>query len=190
MAIDFGVSFGAGITNLPIPELMPFRFTQQFANVLQPLDAGGLILHSMLRTMRVLRAGKDDVLNTMEIFVKEPMLDWESEADSKHTGGTRSSSALVSAEDKVAIVQRKLKGVHPVEVAWTEIGYRRSKAADKDAMKEVVRTANQTGVEPNLDPNQEEETLLEEAQQVEVLLSIASDPNLLARAFQGWVPWV
>ena len=43
VGIDFGAAFGFGSSELPVPELIPFRLTNQFRNLLQPLDSVGLL---------------------------------------------------------------------------------------------------------------------------------------------------
>lgn len=43
VGIDFGAAFGFATTELPVPELIPFRLTNQFQNLLQPLDSVGLL---------------------------------------------------------------------------------------------------------------------------------------------------
>lgn len=62
---------------LPVPELMPFRLTQQFVNLMQPLKESGLIQNVMVHSLRAYRAEPDLLLNTMDVFVKEPSLDWK-----------------------------------------------------------------------------------------------------------------
>jgi hypothetical protein len=55
--IDFGMTFGLATSILPVPELIPFRLTRQFLDVLQPLDSLGLLRHHMIRAMAALRYG-------------------------------------------------------------------------------------------------------------------------------------
>ncbi|CAM9666394.1 unnamed protein product, partial [Sphacelaria rigidula] len=43
IGIDFGAAFGHATSELPVPELLPFRLTNQFQNLLQPLDSVGLL---------------------------------------------------------------------------------------------------------------------------------------------------
>lgn len=62
---------------MPIPELIPFRLTRQFVQFLQPLDADGLLKHNMVHALSALRENQDILLNTMDVFIKEPLLDWE-----------------------------------------------------------------------------------------------------------------
>jgi DNA-dependent protein kinase catalytic subunit len=62
---------------LPIPELMPFRLTRQISNLMLPLQVKGLIESTMIHVLRALRSDSDLLLNTMDVFVKEPSLDWQ-----------------------------------------------------------------------------------------------------------------
>ena len=43
---------------------------------MMPLTVKGLIESTMIHTLRALRSDSDLLLNTMDIFVKEPSLDW------------------------------------------------------------------------------------------------------------------
>ena len=61
---------------LPIPELMPFRLTRQLRNLLLPLQEKGLLEGSMIHALRALRNNRDLLLATMDVFIKEPSLDW------------------------------------------------------------------------------------------------------------------
>lgn len=61
---------------LPIPELVPFRLTRQLRNLMMPLQVHGLMESTMIHTLRALRNNCDLLLNTMDIFVKEPSVDW------------------------------------------------------------------------------------------------------------------
>ncbi len=62
---------------LPVPELMPFRLTQQFVNLMLPLKESGTLQNVMVHTLRALRNNHELLLNTMDVFIKEPSLDWQ-----------------------------------------------------------------------------------------------------------------
>lgn len=62
---------------LPVPELMPFRLTRQFVNLMLPLKESGTLQNVMVHTIRALRNNHELVLNTMDVFIKEPSLDWQ-----------------------------------------------------------------------------------------------------------------
>ena len=78
--IDFGHAFGSATEVLPVPELVPFRLTRQLEGFLKPLGIKGLLEHPMVCIMKALQSKKEVILNTMDIFVKEPLLDWRSHA--------------------------------------------------------------------------------------------------------------
>jgi len=56
---------------------MPFRLTRQFIGLLSPLDADGFLKFNMTYTLEALQNGKEKLLNTMDVFIREPLIDWE-----------------------------------------------------------------------------------------------------------------
>ncbi|KAF9970692.1 hypothetical protein BGZ73_006560 [Actinomortierella ambigua] len=74
--IDFGHAFGSATEVLPVPELVPFRLTRQLESFLDPLGTKGLLEHPMISVLHALQSKKEIMLNTMDVFVKEPLLDW------------------------------------------------------------------------------------------------------------------
>ena len=66
---------------LPIPELIPFRLTRQIRNIMMPLQEKGFIESTMIHSLRALRNNCDLLLATMDIFVKEPSVDWKVNAE-------------------------------------------------------------------------------------------------------------
>lgn len=62
---------------LPVPELMPFRLTRQLRNLMLPLQEKGLIEGTMIHALRALRSNKEMLISMLDIFIKEPSLDWE-----------------------------------------------------------------------------------------------------------------
>jgi DNA-dependent protein kinase catalytic subunit len=82
VGIDFGHAFGTATQFLPFPELMPFRLTPQITNLLLPHSEGGQLRSCMTHVLRALRNCPDLLLATMDIFVKEPLLDWRVGAES------------------------------------------------------------------------------------------------------------
>ena len=75
IGIDFGAAFGYGL-GLPVPELMPCRLTRQFLNILNPLNTKIHIRNYMIYVLTALISKKDNLLNIMNVFIKEPSLDW------------------------------------------------------------------------------------------------------------------
>ncbi len=70
---------------------MPFRLTRQFVNFLLPLGTEGILKSTMVRVpvflsallslqvfaLLALAREKEALLAVMEVFVKEPLLEWE-----------------------------------------------------------------------------------------------------------------
>eukprot|EP00349_Pseudokeronopsis_sp_Brazil_P010698 CAMPEP_0202979616 /NCGR_PEP_ID=MMETSP1396-20130829/85710_1 /ASSEMBLY_ACC=CAM_ASM_000872 /TAXON_ID= /ORGANISM="Pseudokeronopsis sp., Strain Brazil" /LENGTH=115 /DNA_ID=CAMNT_0049719111 /DNA_START=2048 /DNA_END=2398 /DNA_ORIENTATION=- len=79
LGIDFGIAFGSGF-HLGIPELIPFRLTQQIEGVISPHPLEGVYKQTMVHALQALRNRKGLILDTCEIFVKEPLLDWVKDA--------------------------------------------------------------------------------------------------------------
>ena len=64
---------------LPFPELMPFRLTPQITNLILPHSERGQLRSTscMTHVLRALRNSPGLLLCTMDIFVKEPLVDWK-----------------------------------------------------------------------------------------------------------------
>lgn len=97
--IDFGYSFGTSVLLLPVPELVPFRLTVQLKNFLLPLDAVGLLRHDMVRIMSALHGSRALISAVMEVFVKEPLVDWKQEAVRLQLARARDGAKSTSLED-------------------------------------------------------------------------------------------
>ncbi len=74
--IDFGMAFGHSVVNLQVPELMPIRLTRQILKLIAPLEERGLFESSMNHTMRALRDNNDLLMCILDVFIKEPSIDW------------------------------------------------------------------------------------------------------------------
>ena len=59
---------------------MPFRLTRQLMNVLEPIGVSGMLETPMTHILQVFQVNKTIILNTMDVFIKEPLLDWRTEA--------------------------------------------------------------------------------------------------------------
>ncbi|KAL8000663.1 putative serine/threonine-protein kinase ATM [Plasmopara halstedii] len=77
IGIDFGVSFGAGASVLPVPELIPFRYTRQMNFVFQPYDGPSLLAREMQTVFDALRSKRQVVESVMNVFLHDPLLDWQ-----------------------------------------------------------------------------------------------------------------
>ncbi|PWN35316.1 uncharacterized protein FA14DRAFT_160518 [Meira miltonrushii] len=73
--IDFGVAFDQGKL-LPIPELVPFRLTQNVIDGMGLNGVEGVFRHGCQETLRVLRGGASVIKTVLEVFKNDPLYDW------------------------------------------------------------------------------------------------------------------
>uniref|UniRef100_A0A3Q2PZS8 DNA-dependent protein kinase catalytic subunit n=1 Tax=Fundulus heteroclitus TaxID=8078 RepID=A0A3Q2PZS8_FUNHE len=190
IGIDFGHAFGSATQFLPVPELMPFRLTQQFVNLMKPLKESGLIQSTMVHSLRAYRAEPDLLLNTMDVFVKEPSLDWKNfEMKQLKKGGTWTESINTKEINwfplqKVKFARRKLEGANPATITEElKLGF------EKDAAFPGMQGVALGSAEHNIRAKHPAAGLSVE-QQVDCLLDQAMDPNVLSRVYVGWEPWM
>ncbi|XP_061454380.1 DNA-dependent protein kinase catalytic subunit isoform X2 [Rhineura floridana] len=191
VGIDFGHAFGSATQFLLVPELMPFRLTRQFINLMLPMKESGLIYNVMVHSLRAYRVDQDFLINTMDVFVKEPSLDWKNfELKQLKKGGTWSKEINTDEVNwypiqKVNFARRKLIGANPAVITSDELQLGHEKSA---AYKDYVSVARGSK-EYNIRAREPEDGLSEETQ-VKCLIDQASDPNLLGRVWEGWEPWM
>ncbi|XP_037550083.1 DNA-dependent protein kinase catalytic subunit [Nematolebias whitei] len=190
IGIDFGHAFGSATQFLPVPELMPFRLTQQFLNLMQPLKESGLIQSIMIHSLRAYRAEPDLLLNTMDVFVKEPLLDWKNfEVKQLKKAGTWTESVNTKEINwfplqKVNFARRKLEGANPAAITSEELKLGFEKDAAFPGMQAVALGSEEHNVRAKLPAEG-----LSVEKQVDCLLDQAMDPNVLGRVWAGWEPW-
>ena len=75
ISIDFGHAFGSA-SFLPVPELLPFRFTPVIQGMLLPFKNGqGITRDIMIHVLKVLRENENVLLATLSTFIREPTID-------------------------------------------------------------------------------------------------------------------
>ncbi|XP_075994169.1 DNA-dependent protein kinase catalytic subunit isoform X2 [Genypterus blacodes] len=191
IGIDFGHAFGSATQFLPVPELMPFRLTRQFVNLMQPLKESGLIQSIMVHSLRAYRAEPDLLLNTMDVFVKEPSLDWKNfELKQLKKGGTWTECVNTKEINwyplqKVNLARRKLEGANPAAITSEELKLGFEKVPAFAGMQTVVLGSEEHNIRAKLPA-----AGLSVEKQVDCLLDQAMDPNVLGRVWAGWEPWV
>ncbi|XP_038580578.1 DNA-dependent protein kinase catalytic subunit [Micropterus salmoides] len=190
IGIDFGHAFGSATQFLPVPELMPFRLTRQFVNLMQPLKESGLIQSVMVHSLRAYSAEPDLLLNTMDVFVKEPSLDWKNfELKQLKKGGTWTENVNIKEINwyplqKVNFARRKLEGANPAAMTSEELKLGFEKDSAFPGMQSVALGTQEHNIRAKLPA-----AGLSVENQVDCLLDQAMDPNVLGRVWAGWEPW-
>ncbi|KAJ3219137.1 hypothetical protein HDU67_002470 [Dinochytrium kinnereticum] len=76
IGIDFGHAFGSATEVLPVPELVPFRLTKQMERLMEPLGVAVMLKRPMTHVLSAIQEGKANLLNALDIFAKEPLIEW------------------------------------------------------------------------------------------------------------------
>uniref|UniRef100_A0A2K5DLI5 DNA-dependent protein kinase catalytic subunit n=1 Tax=Aotus nancymaae TaxID=37293 RepID=A0A2K5DLI5_AOTNA len=191
IGIDFGHAFGSATQFLPVPELMPFRLTRQFINLMLPMKEMGLMYSVMVHALRAFRSDPGLLTNTMDVFVKDPSFDWKNfEQKMLKKGGSWIQEINVAEKNwyprqKICYAKRKLAGANPAVITCDELllGHEKSPAfRDYVAVARGSKDHNVRAREP--------EGGLSEETQVKCLMDQATDPNILGRTWEGWEPWM
>ncbi|GAA6044295.1 hypothetical protein JCM8097_008685, partial [Rhodosporidiobolus ruineniae] len=96
--IDFGVAFDQG-KRLPIPELVPFRLTQNIVDGFGMSGVDGVFRRCCEETLRVLRERSSIVMTVLEVFKYDPLQNWAVSADmAKRIQGSEDGDAVALDE--------------------------------------------------------------------------------------------
>ncbi|EGC36942.1 DNA-dependent protein kinase subunit [Dictyostelium purpureum] len=185
IGIDFGHAFGTATQFLPIPELMPFRLTRQFTSFLRPLDSVGLLNHNMTYSLSALQSHKDILLTTMDVFVKEPLLDWSKLANrlvkeqGKHPKDTKN---VWFPKQKIHIAKKKLDLYNPAYITLEELSASvHSNSPYEKNLQEIIKGDPKYNIRSKVN-----KICSSVKEQVDCLIDQSTDPNILSRAWIGW----
>ncbi|KAF7728429.1 hypothetical protein EC973_006107 [Apophysomyces ossiformis] len=209
IAIDFGHAFGSATELLPVPELVPFRLTRQLVGALEPLGISSLLDVPMINVLQAIQSDKDLVLNTMNVFIKEPLLDWkkvamkqahnqkrvgdhgDSNTSSRFSSPSSSSSPSPSSsmeeeiawypQKKLEIAKRKLDRHNPASIVNTELTYGHQGKPYLEPLKRVASGDPTSNIRAKVGP-----ICRDAHEQVQCLIDLATDPNVLGRMWVGW----
>jgi len=204
IGIDFGHAFGTATEVLAIPEMVPFRLTTQLVDCLDPLGISILLEIPMIYIQTVLRENSEILLNAMSIFINEPLLDWRNfalrQAKQQKITIKEEDQSLNTLEppkwypkQKLYIAERKLKGENPSNILITELENGHSNTTFLRYLKEIVKGDPRYNIRAQpeyTEMNEEGHNILSPIQQVKCLIDLATDKNILGRAWVGWSPFV
>ncbi|KAG1019202.1 hypothetical protein G6F26_010314 [Rhizopus arrhizus] len=199
--IDFGHAFGSATEMLPIPELVPFRLTPQLIGALEPLGVSGILEVAMINILEAIRDDKELLLNIMDIFVKEPLLDWKKAAvkqakdqnTERNAGSSEVNTSSSSTDEikwypqqKLDIARKKLEGVNPADIVVEILKNGHSKYRYFEDVCKVAYGENSENIRAKmLGKNCEDPK-----EQVQCLIDLATDPAVLGLMWIGWQPFL
>eukprot|EP01090_Pellita_catalonica_P010347 TRINITY_DN21794_c0_g1_i1.p2 TRINITY_DN21794_c0_g1~~TRINITY_DN21794_c0_g1_i1.p2 ORF type:complete len:142 (-),score=30.06 TRINITY_DN21794_c0_g1_i1:18-443(-) len=141
----------------------------------------------MLHAMTALHDNRDVLLSAMDVFVKEPLVDWV-----KLSRRLTRDQSIVShgakwfPREKIEIARRKLSCENSAGIMISELeGSVHADAQYLKHLRDIVRGDPKHNVRARL-PQQCKSI----KDQIDCLIDHATDPNILARVYAGWAPWI
>merc|ERR1719361_594033 len=164
--------------------------------MLLPFKKGqGLMRDIMITTLKTLRANESVLLATLSTFIREPTMDWLSFANTSAARNDQISDFLWSqkyALSKIEIVKKKLKGVHPCDIAIEEFIQGQGKIFPKIMQIKDLLLGEEGSIRrrlKNMD-NSKLTTYLGVDEICDCLLEWSSDDRILVTSYRGWSPWI
>lgn len=192
--IDFGMAFDHACINLAVPELMPIRLTRQILKLIAPLEQYGLFESTMVHTLRALRDNNDLLMCILDVFIKEPSIDWIGNASKILKQQIldeemQFKAGVEYAQSRIKSVRNKLIGINPCVITRNDLmsGIHKDGKYAKyfvnalmgDAKDERYKLVQEKGEKYRL--NCEE--------QVKCIIEQSIDPSILGRTYNGWAPY-
>ena len=175
--VDFGYAFGTGTSTLSIPEIVPFRATRTFLGALEPLDAKEWLEADMARVLTALQSGKNLLEGAMDIFIRDPILDWTRETQ-------KGDDVEKHVEMRVMHARSKLSLANPAFICIEQCKPKHGQSAHWEGLQRLI-IGDDDGVRA-----QAGETCKDVDEQVECLMDMATDPRILANSWTGWKSWL
>lgn len=196
--IDFGASFGFATSVLPVPELIPFRLTNQLLGLFCPLDGTALVRHHMISVMGALRTedGKQMLANALAVYLNDPVVDWLKNMP-KH--GVDKSEISWEPRRRIENSLKKLEGVNPAAIFCDDLSANPTvtRLGSFDALQNILwQSAALSSSTREVDADGENigvvsrSRKLNTADQIDTLIDIATDPNVLVRQYVGLLTWI
>ncbi|ORZ38904.1 kinase-like domain-containing protein [Catenaria anguillulae PL171] len=165
--IDLGISFDAG-SLLPIPEVVPFRLTQNLVDAMGPSGVEGVFRRCCEETLRVLRLESHVLYTILEVFKYDPLHNWTdpqkmARAQAEQAGPTGAGSGDSG---------RQTRAKTPSQPATDE-----EAVTNKEAERALAGVRRKLGHRDSVEC------------QVSELIQEATSKENLAVLFQGWQPY-
>ena len=181
------------------PERVPFRLTRNVVDGMGPLGVEGTFTKSAEETMAVLRKNADALLTILSAVVDDPLYNWsltpvearkrqQSDEDANNNRQSRSDAdnngqSRSEGDTRTPDKNEPKESAPPKETASMVDSSKEENMAGARALAKIK--AKLQGYE---DSTSGELHGIEG--QVQVLLSLARDPDNLCQMFPGWSPWI
>ncbi|CAF2843941.1 unnamed protein product [Rotaria sp. Silwood2] len=190
IGIDFGSAFNAATVHLPVPELIPIRLTRQLIQLMSPIGTNGLFRATMIHTMNALRENSDLLLSTMDVFIKEPLMEWMEHALKTKSNTIRSDDTY--AKDRIKSARLKLNGINPAVITGSDL--KLNNFLRPSSLKEALRQMEKV-VGGDQTQNKRAQILMQYEsnryhkltvdEQIDCIIDQATDVDILGRSWAG-----
>jgi cell cycle checkpoint protein MEC1 len=159
MHIDFDCMFEKG-KKLGVPEIVPFRLTPNLIEAMGVLGYEGSFRKSCELTMSIIRDNENILMNFLESFIHDPLMDWRGSSNAEGRGEEKNQLRIKRQQERVyKILRRKICGI-----------------LSKDDDNTGYRDSGGLSVSVNL--------------QVDLLIQTAVNHENLSKMFFGWMPFL
>lgn len=168
--VDFDCIFDKGL-DLPKPELVPFRLTQNMIDAFGPSGANGVFSRQLETAMGVMRKNQGTILAILEPFLTDPVINWK-----KSRGQQRrlEKNSVLETKRQMAVIEQRLQGHYNVRVPKHRLVGQKQRVQLRDS-------------ENTLDHHTTIPLSVEG--QAHKMITEATDPENLLRLYYGWLPW-
>ena len=118
--IDLGIAFEQG-KSLPVPELVPFRLTEEIIDGMGWKGIDGVFRKSCEQAMKVLRNNVSYFMTVLEVFINDPLYSWSLPMKvSRNAFRSNTEESPKAAESAILQCESKLKGRETGEILSVE----------------------------------------------------------------------
>ncbi len=140
----------------------------------------------MIHTLRCFRNVSDTIVICLEIFTKEPTIDWLNESKKKFVALEDNDVLVWDPETRVKLSERKLLGANPRKITEEELSSGMV-ASDPNVLNVYLKILN--GEKGKNIRAELPDDKLSVDQQVSCLVDLATDNYVLGSTYFGWDPW-
>ncbi|CAF3679511.1 unnamed protein product [Rotaria sp. Silwood1] len=197
IGIDFGSAFNAATIHLPVPELIPIRLTRQLIQLMSPIGTNGLFRATMIHTMNALRENSDLLLSTMDVFIKEPLMEWMEHALKTSKQISQNESPTIRsddtyAKDRIKSARLKLNGINPSVITGSDLKLNNflRPSSLKEALRQMEKVLGGDQIQNKraqilmqYESNRYHKLTVDE--QIDCIIDQATDVDILGRSWAG-----
>jgi serine-protein kinase ATM len=165
---------------LNVPEIVPFRLTQNIVDGLGPAGTDGLFTKASEAILSLLKRNAGALLTILSAVVSDPLYSW-----SMSPVKARARQGLLEDDadgDDCSLVVEKGGGMASTTVVDNEFG------ADRNEATAQAITKIKEKLQGYEDGTSGEQQSVEG--QIQLLINSARDPDKLCEMYHGWAPWL